>query len=62
MPFAKLTESDIQDARRLQQEGCSLRKIARIKGVNHAQISRALSGKGWKHVTPYPVQQVLHAP
>jgi hypothetical protein len=49
-PFAKLTDADVVEIRKLRLAGLSLRAIARVKGVSNCAIGQVLDGKSWKHV------------
>jgi hypothetical protein len=48
--WAKLTEADIPEIKRMHAEGLSQREIGRRLGVNHMTIGYILRGKSWKHV------------
>lgn len=44
---AKLTQSDVDEIRRLHGEGKAIRAIARIYPVDRVNIARIVHGKGW---------------
>ncbi len=50
-PFAKLTENDVKEIRRLSNEGMSQRKLAAKFGVSRGTIEPIIKGETWKHVT-----------
>lgn len=49
-PNAKLTPKLVRVARELVANGQKLTALARSFGVSHASLSRAVSGKTWRHV------------
>ena len=48
--FAKLTDSDVRDIRRLAASGLSQEKIGRRYGVTQSTVWRVLHGRTWTHV------------
>ncbi len=50
-PTAKLTESDVEDIRRISQDGIKSTHIAKLFSVHPTTIYRILSGKSWQHVS-----------
>lgn len=49
-PFAKLTEDDVREIRKLSENGLSQRKIAAQFDVSRGTIEPILRGETWKHV------------
>ena len=54
----RLTEKDVEEAKRLREEGYSYRKIAKILGVTHGAIFKRLN-PDYVGLTPYE-RRTLH--
>lgn len=49
-PGAKMTESDVREARRQHETGHSIRSISRRLGVSHGTVRNAIIRKTWGHI------------
>ncbi len=50
-PFTKLKENQVLEIMNLLKNKISIRKIAKIYGVNHGAIEGIKYGKSWRHIS-----------
>lgn len=50
LPWARLTEDKVREARRLRAEGAKVTAIARMFGISQPAMSAVLSRRVWRHV------------
>jgi len=48
--WAKLSKDDVQQARRLREQGLSYSQLERLFGVSKGSIWHAVNGSQWKHL------------
>jgi hypothetical protein len=62
-PFARFTDEQVIEMRRLAREGVKQKDIAARFGSNQKTVSFVVTGKGWRHLNDVapPVVQRLHA-
>ena len=58
-PVSKLTNNDIRQIMKLNEDGMSSRAIAKVIGVSYNAICMVLLGRTWSHITGYDCKPIF---